>query len=116
MSKWAQPKRPSPDPSSLRRGHWYRVESRTDDGRVTVIGHDGVRIPLNQSSLRIIEHEPNTITRLPKGTDFDSPADIQGYGICPKGHNVGRIYGDHAQCSECDRTYAVEDEEVYTGG
>ncbi len=121
MSEWAQPKRPSPDPD-LKRGHWYLVEERTDNGGVTVIGPSGVRLPLNQSSFRIIDHEPQAITRVPTGTAFqtdpsDSRADLGYYGICPKGHNVGKIRSDdsHAQCSECNCTYAVEDEELWVG-
>ena len=119
MTEWAQPLRGPPPPDPLQRGHWYPVEPRMHDGFVRVIGSSAVGIPTRDSLLRIIDHEPNTVTRVQK-TSFEVDRDgvdreLAYYGICPKGHRIEPLRrGDSTvECDRCGVTYDIEDEEVY---
>jgi hypothetical protein len=121
MSEWAQLKRGPPSPDSrLERGHWYPIGVHTHSGRVRVIAPDGVGIPLSDRSVRIVDHDPNHITRV-QATDFqpvaagDSGPELEYYGVCPMDHEIGTIRAadSHAECSECGRSFPIEDEEHF---
>src|SRR5712692_9674437 len=57
MSEWAQLLAGPPSPhAALERGHWYRVEARTKDGIVWVMGPNAVGRPVAESLVRIINH------------------------------------------------------------
>ncbi len=116
MAEWAQPLRGPPPPDQLQRGHWYPVEIRMHDGFVRVLGPNAVGIPTRDSLLRIIDHEPNTVTRVQKtsfGVDRDDVnRELAYYGICPKGHRIEPLrLGDSVECGECGVGYDVEDEQ-----
>jgi len=65
MSEWAQLLAGPPSPhAALERGHWYRVEARTTDGIVRVMGPNAVGHPVAESLVRIINHEPEKVTRV----------------------------------------------------
>src|SRR3989442_8486103 len=65
MSEWAQLLAGPPSPhAALERGHWYRVEARTKDGIVWVMGPNAVGRPVAESLVRIINHEPEKVTRV----------------------------------------------------
>jgi len=120
MEEWAQLKGGPPARSGLERGHWYRVVDIVRDGMVRVMGPDAVGVMLDPPSIRIIDHEPDTITRVP-GTSFQAikpgqhPPMLTFYGICPKGHRLDSLplSTAEAQCQICNQSYQVEDEEHF---
>ena len=122
MYEWAQLRAGPPPPSGLERGRWYRVETRTKDGLVRVLGPNAVGIPLHHTQVLVIDDEPNAITRVqatgfqPVGHGISGP-ELTYYGVCPTGHRIQTLgVGDsHAECSECDKSYSVEDELHYEG-
>ncbi len=119
MSEWAQllggP--PPPPVPVLERGHWYAVEARTKDGLVRVIGPNGMGYSLNESFVRIVDHEPNKVTRV-RGASFEAAnynepdAVLTYYGICPKGHRVDDLRASaQVKCQGCGTEYPVEQEQ-----
>ncbi len=119
MSEWAQLLAGPPSPhAALERGHWYRVEPRTKDGIVQVMGPNAVSRPVAESLVRIINHEPERVTRV-QATAFQrvlpgQPApELAYYGVCPKGHRIYplRIGDSNVECRLCGRTYELEDEQ-----
>ena|SRR2546425_140808 len=74
MSEWAQLLAGPPSPhAALERGHWYRVETSTKDGIVRVMGLNAVGHPVAESLVRIINHEPEKVTRATHGFPAPSP-------------------------------------------
>jgi hypothetical protein len=120
MGEWAQLKGGPPARGGLERGHWYRVLEIVKDGKVRVMGPNAGGIILDTPSIRIIDHDPNTITRVP-GTGFQAikpgqhPPMLTFYGVCPKGHRLDPLplTDAEAQCPLCKRSYRVEDEEHF---
>ncbi len=121
MSEWAQLLGGGPPPPVpvLERGRWYAVEARTKDGLVRVsIGPHGVRYSLNESFVRIVDHEPNKVTRV-RGASFEAAnynepdAVLTYYGICPEAHRVDdlRASASQVECPGCGTEYLVEDEQ-----
>jgi hypothetical protein len=117
MGEWAQLSAGPPATTELRRGHWYRVETHTRDGMVLVLGPNGVAIPLYESVVRLIDREPDMITRV-RGSE--SPGNkprkptptVSVYGVCPKGHRIENLGSADAEalCPGCGRKYRVQDE------
>src|SRR5437016_4853500 len=120
MTQWAQLKGGLPERGGLRRGHWYRVEAITKEGMVRVLGQSAVGVVLDTPSVRLIDHQPDTLTRI-EGTGFRAhesgqPTPMMSfYGICPKGHRVEKLtyVVDQAPCETCGQTYRIEDEEAF---
>ncbi len=119
MSEWAQLLAGPPSPhAALERGHWYRVETRTKDGIVRVMGLNAVGHPVAESLVRIINHEPEKITRV-QATGFQRvlpgqpPPELTYYAVCPTGHRIYplRTGDSNVECRRCGRTYEVEDEQ-----
>jgi len=120
MSQWAQLRGGPPGAGGLQRGHWYPVEAIIKEVQLRVLGPNAVSVMLDKRSVRVIDHEPDTITRI-EGTGFrplkpGQPAPMMSfYGICPKGHRVGQLTYviDKARCEQCGQTYRVQDEEHF---
>ena len=119
MSEWAQLLAGPPSPhAALERGHWYRVETSTKNGIVRLMGLNAVGHPVAESLVRIINHEPEKVTRV-QATGFQRvlpgqpPPELTYYGVCPKGHRIYplRIGDANVECKRCGRTYEVEDEQ-----
>jgi len=88
------------------------------DGFVRVLGPNAVGISTRDSLLRIIDHEPNTVTRV-QATTFgvhrdDVDRELSYYGVCPEGDRIEPLTrGDSiVECDRCDVTYDIEDEQV----
>src|SRR3989441_4950272 len=65
MAEWGQLLAGAPSPhAALERGHWSRVEARTKDGIVRVMGPNAVGRSVAESLVRIINHEPEKVTRV----------------------------------------------------
>lgn len=104
----------------LERGHWYRVEAVTTDGVVRVLGPRAVGVTLDIPSVRIIEHEPDAITRV-QGTRFEPVMpgqpipQLSFYGVRPRGHRIPTLplTEDKALCGQCKQAYRIEDEERF---
>jgi len=63
---------------------------------VRVMGPNAVGVPLDNPSVRIINHEPNTITRIPAAghqplTPGQRPPMLTFYGLCPNGHRLDSL-------------------------
>lgn len=119
MTQWAQLKGGPPARAGLERGHWYRVEAVLRDDMVRVLGPNAVGVPLDLPSVRIIDHDPDAITRV-QATGFQPikpgqpTPQLSFYGVCPRGHRVDPLpLTDQALCPRCRRTYQVEDEERF---
>ena len=119
MSEWAQLLAGPPAPhATLERGYWYRVEARTKDGIVRVMGPNAVGRPVAERLVRIVNHEPERVTRV-QATGFQRvlpgqpPPELTYYGVCPKGHRIYplRIGDSNVECRLCARTYELEDEQ-----
>ncbi len=120
MTQWAQLKGGPPERGGLKRGHWYPVEAITQEGMVRVLGESAVGVVLDMPAVRVIDHQPDTITRI-EGTGFRARESGQAtpmmsfYGICPKGHRVENLtyLVDKVRCENCGQTYRIEDEEAF---
>ncbi len=120
MTQWAQLKGGPPESGGLERGHWYPVEAITKEGIVRVLGPSAVGVVLDARSVRVINHQPDTITRI-EGTGFRAlkpgqPTPMMSfYGVCPKGHRLEQLtyVVDKARCEKCGQTYRVENEELF---
>ncbi len=119
MSEWAQLLAGPPAPhAALERGYWYRVEARTKDGIVRVMGPNAVGRPVAESLVRIVNHEPERVTRV-QATGFQRvlpgqpPPEVTYYGVCPKRHRIYplRIGDSNVECRLCARTYELENEQ-----
>ncbi len=118
MVEWAQLRAYDP-PYGLKRGRWYGVVARTNDGLVQVKGRIGRRdvvVALHQAQIRIIAHEPMAVTRVAvaPGTPGDLTR-VTYYGVCPRNHRIPMLglAALQAGCPVCAITYPVEDEWVY---
>src|SRR2546422_561115 len=118
MAEWAQLLAGPPSPPPLESGHWYRVESRTKDGVVRVLGPNAVGQTIHASMVRIVTEEPNTITRVQAGrfqrvVPGQPTAELTYYGVCPRGHRIKKLgIGDsEADCNQCGKRYTVEEEQ-----
>ena len=119
MAQWAQLKGGPPEPYGLQRGHWYGVVDVMTTGMVRVSGPSAIGTPLHLPAVRIIDREPDMITRI-EGTGFRAKTSSQVpqmsfYGVCPKGHRVEllSIADDTGRCDACGVTYPIEDEEQF---
>lgn len=96
MAEWAQLRAGPPPNPSLERGHWYRVETRKHDGFVRVLGPQAVGVPTHTDLVRIIDHDPDMVTRVP-GVGFqvlrpgEPPPMLWFYGVCPSGHRIEEV-------------------------
>jgi len=102
----------------LERGFWYPVHFRQPDGIVWLRGPDESTVPLEPALIRIIDREPDVVTRIPEA-EFqvirpgEPAAKLRYYGICSKGHfikGVGEV-DTEVQCKACGRGYRVESED-----
>ena len=115
MSEWVQLRAGPPANPRLERGHWYRVEARTRDGVLRVLSADAVGSPTHTDLVRIIDHDPDMVTRV-QGVGFQalkpgqSPPMLSFYGVCPSGHRIERlgVTDNEARCPQCNRTYRIE--------
>jgi len=107
--------------AGLERGHWYRVEAVLKEGMLRILGPNAVGVPLAMPSVRVIDYEPDTITRI-QGTGFQPIAagqptpQLSFYGVCPKGHRLDPLpvlAEDQALCRQCNKTYRLEDDEHF---
>ena len=118
MPEWAQLRRGPAASTLLEKGHWYGVVDRLDSGAIRVSGPGAVGVMTHVELVRLIDHEPNMITRV-HGADFkaERPGEatpmLSFHGVCPKGHRIDRlgIADSLAQCPMCRRSYPVEDEQ-----
>jgi uncharacterized protein YbaR (Trm112 family) len=118
VAEWAQLRGLAAVPDPLERGHWYGVVDRTKQGMIRLSGPEGVGIPIAEERVRVVEHEPNTITRVPaSGFVLKKPGQAitisSHYGVCPNHHVIDKLSftASDATCPECGRTYPIEDEQ-----
>ena len=115
MGEWIQLRR-AMSHDQLKRGWWYPVLDRTQDGMVRVSLNGGMaRVHMKQ--VRLIHDEPQTATRLGPITMAEKPpgepvAMMNFRAICPRNHEIGKISiaDDQVECQQCDRTYPIEEE------
>ena len=118
MGEWAQLLAGQTTRSGLERGVWYPVRARGTDGRILVQGPNAVPYPMLEQAVRVIDREPDRITRVQQVEFFavkpgeTSPAPTY-YGVCPQGHWIREVRSTdaQAQCADCGRTYGIEDEQ-----
>jgi hypothetical protein len=85
---------------------------------VWLLGPDEATVPLQPSLIRVIDGEPDVVTRIPE-TDFQTihpgepAARLRFYGICAKGHYIKNVGEGEAEieCKTCKRSYRVENED-----
>jgi hypothetical protein len=119
MAEWAQFKGGPPPPAGLERGRWYPIK-RINNDKVLILGPNALSVALSSKLLRIIDREPDTVTRV-QGTEFQPVSSPQPaptmtfYGVCPEGHRIEclSLFATDANCEQCNRTYQVQDEERY---
>jgi hypothetical protein len=117
MGDWAQLRSATVARPGLERGIWYRVQSRGRDGSIRIIGPDGAVIDCPPHLVRVIEHDPDAITRIEEAAFLvvrpgePAPA-LTYYGLCPRGHWLPHLAADAAElrCEKCGLSYRVEDE------
>ncbi len=118
MGEWARLRAGTTVRGGLERGFWYPVHLRQADGVIWLRGPDESTVPLEPSLIRVIDHAPNVITRVPE-TEFETikpgapAARLRHYGICPRGHFIKTVGADAAtaDCGACGQSYPVEDED-----
>lgn len=118
MGEWARLRAGTTVRGGLERGYWYPVHLKQPDGVIWLNGPDESTVPLQPRQIRVIDREPDVVTRIPE-TEFQSirpgepAAKVRHYGICPKGHYIKgvRETDANAECKTCERTYAVESED-----
>jgi uncharacterized protein YbaR (Trm112 family) len=119
VAEWAQLKALGAAPHQLERGRWYAVVDRTKQGMIRVSGPQAVGIPIAEERVRVIKHEPDSITRVPaaafarKDPGQRITATMGFYGVCPRDHVIDKLSptDGKALCPECERTYPIEDEQ-----
>jgi len=119
MGEWAQLRSATVARPGLERGLWYRVQSRGRDGSIRIIGPEGGVIDCQPHTIHVIDHDPDTITRveqaafLPVRPGEPAPT-VTHYGHCPRGHWIRNVPAGAAElrCADCDLLYKVEDETV----
>jgi hypothetical protein len=80
MAEWGQLLAGPPSPhAALERGHWYPVEARTKDGVVWEMGANAVGRPVAESLVRIINHEPEKVTRVRVSSAFSRSAPARAH-------------------------------------
>jgi hypothetical protein len=117
MAEWAQLLAGPLPRDPLERGRWYSVIDRLNTGLLKLSGPDAAPVMIHADFVRLTEREPAKITRvqatglLRKDPGQPTPM-MTFYGVCPKGHRLNRlsITDIEKQCSECGRTYLIEDE------
>ena len=118
MGEWARLRAGTTVRGGLERGFWYPVHLRQPDGMIWLRGPDESTVPLAPNLIRIIDGEPDVVTRMPE-SEFQvirpgEPATkLRYYGICAKGHFIKGVgEGDaEIECKTCKRSYRVENED-----
>ena len=120
MGEWAQLRAGQTTRSGLERGVWYLVRARGNDGRVLVQGPNAVPYPMLEAAVRIVDREPDRVTRVQQVEFFtvkpgESAKGPAYYGVCPQGHWIREVQSTdtEARCGTCGRTYGVEDEQNF---
>lgn len=96
---------------------WYPVQNSPGDGYVHVRGANAEDIPVRPELVRVIDREPDTVTRVQQATfhfKAGEPAPpLSYYGVCPRGHWIRGVRGvdTSAHCDTCERSYPVDDEQ-----
>ncbi|KKM61374.1 hypothetical protein LCGC14_1532340 [marine sediment metagenome] len=115
MGEWIQLRR-AMSHDQLKRGWWYPVLDRTQDGMVRVSLNGGMAL-VHMKQIRLIHDEPQTATRLGPITMPEKPpgkpvAMMSFRAICPRNHEIGKISvaDDQVECQQCGRTYPIEEE------
>ena len=115
MGEWVQ-LRCAISHDQLKRGRWYPVLDRTQEGMVRASLNGGMAF-VHMKLVRLIDHEPETATRLRPITYAEKPpgepvAMMNFRAICPRNHEIGKISiaDDQVECQQCDRTYPIEEE------
>jgi len=93
---------------------WKRARRRHRAGD----GTNAVGRPVAESLVRIINHEPEKVTRvqatgLQRVLPGQPPPELTYYGVCPKGHRIYplRLGDANVDCRLCARTYELENEQ-----
>ncbi len=114
MAEWAQ-LRHAMLHDQLERGWWYPVLDRTHDGMVRV-SVDASMAVLRVSQVRLIDHEPQTATRIrpitmAEKSELGRGARMRYVAVCPRNHDLGVVLftDDQVECTQCDRVYELED-------
>ena len=115
MGEWIQLRR-AISHDQLKRGWWYPILDRTQDGMVRVSLNGGMAI-VHTKQVRLIHHEPQTATRLGPLTMPEKPpgepvAMMSFRAICPRNHEIGKISiaDNQVECQQCGHTYPIEGE------
>ncbi len=101
----------------LKRGRWYPVLDRRQDGMVRVSLNGNTAI-VYMKEVRLIDHEPETATRLRSITHAERAPEepvaiiVSSAAICPRNHELGEVSDtdDQVECEQCGRTYPIEEE------
>lgn len=101
----------------LKRGWWYSVLDRTHEGMVRASMNGGFTV-VHITKVRLIDHEPETATRLRPITLAErapeEPVAIitSSTAICPRNHELEEVSttDDQVECHQCNRTYPIEEE------
>ena len=118
MAEWAQLRAAPTTRTHLERGVWYQVRTQATDGLIGVVGPNAVELDLDSNLVRVIDREPDMVTRVQE-VEFHavrpgepSPG-LSYYGVCPRGHWIQDLPATarEARCGQCSRVYRVEDEE-----
>lgn len=110
MAEWAQARKQLLH-TPMQRGYWYQVEGSDDFVRVRIPGLADYP-PIDKKFLRIIDYEPNMITRIQTTAPDGENATITYYGVCPRHHHIDHLRVSHiyAACLDCRKSYPVEAE------
>lgn len=116
MGKWIQLRcGVSHDP--LKRGWWYPVLDRMKEGMVRASLNGGFTV-VHITQVRLIDHEPETATRLRPITLVEMAPEepvviiTSSTAICPRNHELEEVSttDDQVECQRCGRTYPIEEE------
>jgi hypothetical protein len=118
VGEWARLRAGTTSRGGLERGFWYPVHLRQPDGIIWLLGPDESTVPLEPTLIRVIDQEPDVVTRIPEA-EFqvirpgEPAAKLRHYGICAKGHFIKNVGESDAEieCKTCKRSYRVENED-----
>ena len=116
MGEWIQLRRATSH-DQLKRGRWYPVLDRMKEGMVRASLNGGFT-NVHITQVRLIDHDPETATRLRPITLAErAPEEPVAFitsttAICPQNHELEEVSttDDQVKCHQCNRTYPIEEE------